>query len=75
MMWFVTENLYGDILSDLTSGLIGGLGLLPSSNLGCGYAMFEAVHGSAPDIGRKGDRKSHSLPVVSLHDAGAHGKE
>ena len=45
---------YGDILSDLTSGLIGGLGLLPSSNLGCGYAMFEAVHGSAPDIAGKG---------------------
>lgn len=50
----VTENLYGDILSDLTSGLIGGLGLLPSSNLGNGYAMFEAVHGSAPDIAGKG---------------------
>lgn len=50
----VTENLYGDILSDLTSGLIGGLGLLPSSNLGSGYAMFEAVHGSAPDIAGKG---------------------
>ena len=50
----VTENLYGDILSDLTSGLIGGLGLLPSSNLGCGYVMFEAVHGSAPDIAGKG---------------------
>ena len=49
-----TENLYGDILSDLTSGLIGGLGLLPSANLGDGYAMFEAVHGSAPDIAGKG---------------------
>lgn len=44
----VTENLYGDILSDLTSGLIGGLGLLPSSNMGTDFAMFEAVHGSAP---------------------------
>lgn len=50
----VMPNLYGDIVSDLTSGLIGGLGLLPSSNLGCGYAMFEAVHGSAPDIAGKG---------------------
>ena len=50
----VTENLYGDILSDLTSGLIGGLGLLPSANLGDQYAMFEAVHGSAPDIAGKG---------------------
>ena len=46
-------NLYGDIVSDLTSGLIGGLGLLPSSNLGKDYAMFEAVHGSAPDIAGK----------------------
>lgn len=50
----VTENLYGDILSDLVSGLIGGLGLLPSSNLGKDFAMFEAVHGSAPDIAGKG---------------------
>ncbi|MCC8027772.1 MAG: NAD-dependent isocitrate dehydrogenase [Clostridium sp.] len=50
----VMPNLYGDVLSDLTSGLIGGLGLLPSSNLGSGYAMFEAVHGSAPDIAGKG---------------------
>lgn len=49
----VMPNLYGDIVSDLTSGLIGGLGLLPSSNLGTDYAMFEAVHGSAPDIAGK----------------------
>ena len=49
----VMPNLYGDIVSDLTSGLIGGLGLLPSSNLGEDYAMFEAVHGSAPDIAGK----------------------
>lgn len=49
----VMPNLYGDIVSDLTSGLIGGLGLLPSSNLGSDYAMFEAVHGSAPDIAGK----------------------
>ncbi len=49
----VTPNLYGDIISDLTSGLIGGLGLLPSCNLGSEYAMFEAVHGSAPDIAGK----------------------
>ncbi len=50
----VMPNLYGDILSDLTSGLIGGLGLMPSANLGSEYAMFEAVHGSAPDIADKG---------------------
>lgn len=49
----VMPNLYGDIVSDLTSGLIGGLGLLPSSNLGETMAMFEAVHGSAPDIAGK----------------------
>lgn len=49
----VMPNLYGDILSDLTSGLIGGLGLLPSMNLGDEYALFEAVHGSAPDIANK----------------------
>lgn len=49
----VMPNLYGDIVSDLCSGLIGGLGLLPSSNIGKDYAMFEAVHGSAPDIAGK----------------------
>ena len=50
----VTENLYGDILSDLCSGLIGGLGLVPGANLGVDCAIFEAVHGSAPDIAGKG---------------------
>ena len=46
-------NLYGDIISDLTSGLIGGLGLLPSVNMNDEYAIFEAVHGSALDIANK----------------------
>lgn len=46
----LTENLYGDILSDLCSGLVGGLGLVPGANLGADCAIFEAVHGSAPDI-------------------------
>jgi isocitrate dehydrogenase (NAD+) len=46
----LTENLYGDILSDLCSGLIGGLGLVPGANIGADCAIFEAVHGSAPDI-------------------------
>jgi isocitrate dehydrogenase (NAD+) len=50
----VMENLFGDILSDLTSGLVGGLGLSPSANVGYGNAVFEAVHGSAPDIAGKG---------------------
>ena len=49
----VMPNLYGDILSDLASGLIGGLGFLPSANLGKEVSMFEAVHGSAPDIAGK----------------------
>jgi isocitrate dehydrogenase (NAD+) len=46
----VTMNLYGDILSDLAAGLIGGLGLVPGANIGDDLAIFEAVHGSAPDI-------------------------
>jgi isocitrate dehydrogenase (NAD+) len=46
----VMENLFGDILSDLTSGLVGGLGLTPSGNFGDELAVFEAVHGTAPDI-------------------------
>lgn len=46
----VTENLYGDILSDLAAGLVGGLGLVPSANLSKEVGIFEAVHGTAPDI-------------------------
>jgi len=49
----VTTNLFGDILSDLASGLVGGLGLAPGANLGYSAAIFEAVHGSAPDIAGK----------------------
>jgi isocitrate dehydrogenase (NAD+) len=44
------ENLYGDILSDLCAGLVGGLGVVPGANIGDTSAVFEAVHGSAPDI-------------------------
>lgn len=50
----VTENLYGDIVSDLCAGLVGGLGLAPGANIGENCAVFEAVHGSAPDIAGKG---------------------
>ncbi|MFL5451601.1 MAG: isocitrate/isopropylmalate dehydrogenase family protein, partial [Myxococcales bacterium] len=50
----VTTNLFGDILSDLTSGLIGGLGLTSGANIGADTALFEAVHGTAPDIAGKG---------------------
>lgn len=49
----LTENLYGDILSDLCAGLVGGLGMVPGANLGKDMAIFEAVHGSAPDIAGK----------------------
>ena len=50
----VMENLFGDVLSDLCAGLVGGLGLVPGANIGDRYAVFEAVHGSAPDIAGKG---------------------
>ena len=69
----VMPNLYGDIISDLTSGLIGGLGLLPSCNKGDDYAMYEAVHGSAPDIAGKGIANPTALLLSScmmLEDCG-----
>ena len=50
----VTTNLFGDILSDEGAGLVGGLGLIPSANIGNDGALFEPVHGSAPDIAGKG---------------------
>ena len=50
----VTTNLFGDILSDLVAGLVGGLGMTPGANIGANAAIFEAVHGSAPDIAGKG---------------------
>jgi isocitrate dehydrogenase (NAD+) len=50
----VMENLFGDVMSDLCAGLVGGLGVVPGANIGSRYAVFEAVHGSAPDIAGKG---------------------
>jgi isocitrate dehydrogenase (NAD+) len=50
----VMENLFGDVISDLCAGLVGGLGLVPGANIGHRYAVFEAVHGSAPDLAGKG---------------------
>jgi isocitrate dehydrogenase (NAD+) len=50
----VTTNMFGDILSDLMAGLVGGLGMAPGANIGYDAALFEAVHGSAPDIAGKG---------------------
>jgi isocitrate dehydrogenase (NAD+) len=50
----VMENLFGDVMSDLCAGLVGGLGVVPGANIGVRHAVFEAVHGSAPDIAGKG---------------------
>jgi isocitrate dehydrogenase (NAD+) len=58
----VTENLYGDILSDLAAGLVGGLGMAPGANIGSGYAVFEATHGSAPKY--KGLNKVNPLAMI-----------
>ena len=62
----VMENLFGDIVSDLCSGLIGGLGLAPSANIGKDIAVFEAVHGSAPDIAGKGIANPTALLLSSV---------
>ena len=59
-------NLYGDILSDMCAGLIGGLGLTPSANIGADAAVFEAVHGSAPDIAGKGLANPTALLLSSI---------
>jgi isocitrate dehydrogenase (NAD+) len=58
----VTTNMFGDILSDLTAGLVGGLGLIPGANIGEDAALFEAVHGSAPDIA--GQNKANPTAVI-----------
>jgi isocitrate dehydrogenase (NAD+) len=66
----LTENLYGDILSDLCSGLVGGLGLVPGANIGAECAIFEAVHGSAPDIAGQDKANPTALlqsAVLMLH--------
>lgn len=71
----VTENLYGDIISDLCAGLVGGLGLAPGANIGEDCAVFEAVHGSAPDIAGKGIANPTALlmsSVMMLHHLGEH---
>lgn len=71
----VMENLFGDIVSDLAAGLVGGLGLAPSANIGEHAAMFEAVHGSAPDIAGKGIANPTALTLAGammLHHMGDH---
>ncbi|MBL8607909.1 MAG: isocitrate/isopropylmalate dehydrogenase family protein [Myxococcales bacterium] len=69
----VTENLYGDILSDLGAGLVGGLGIVPGANIGESAAVFEAVHGTAPDIAGKDLANPTALiqsAVMMLHHIG-----
>lgn len=61
----VTTNIFGDILSDVASYLVGGLGLVPSANIGDHYALFEPVHGSAPDIAGK----NSANPIAALRSA------
>jgi len=61
----VTTNLFGDILSDLVSGLIGGLGMAPGANIGANAAIFEAVHGSAPDIAGQGKANPVALMLAA----------
>jgi isocitrate dehydrogenase (NAD+) len=61
----VTTNLFGDILSDLVAGLVGGLGLAPAANVGARGAMFEAVHGSAPDIAGQGVANPAALMMAA----------
>ncbi|MHA7000402.1 isocitrate dehydrogenase [Aeromonas schubertii] len=62
----VTTNLFGDILSDLCAGLVGGLGMAPGANIGSGAAIFEAVHGSAPDIAGKNIANPTSVILASV---------
>ena len=59
-------NLYGDVMSDLAAGLVGGLGVVPSGNIGDQAAMFEAVHGTAPDIAGKGLANPTALLLSSI---------
>src|SRR5258708_3792021 len=68
-------NLYGDVMSDLAAGLVGGLGVVGSANIGDQAAMFEAVHGTAPDIAGKGRANPTALlmsAILMLHHLGEH---
>jgi isocitrate dehydrogenase (NAD+) len=62
----VTTNMFGDILSDLCAGLVGGLGMAPAANVGDEVAMFEAIHGSAPDIAGKGIANPTALMLAAV---------
>jgi isocitrate dehydrogenase (NAD+) len=62
----VTTNMFGDILSDLMAGLVGGLGVVPGANIGKDLAVFEAVHGTAPDIAGQGKANPTALLLSGL---------
>jgi isocitrate dehydrogenase (NAD+) len=62
----VLPNLYGDIVSDLAAGLVGGLGIVPGANMGESHAVFEAVHGSAPDIAGQGKANPTALMLSAV---------
>jgi isocitrate dehydrogenase (NAD+) len=62
----VLDNIYGDIVSDLCAGLLGGLGMVPGANIGERTAVFEAVHGTAPDIACKGIANPTALMMSSV---------
>jgi isocitrate dehydrogenase (NAD+) len=70
-----TTNLFGDIISDLCAGLVGGLGLAPGANIGTEAAIFEAVHGSAPDIAGKGIANPCALLLAAGQMLGHLGRE
>ncbi|MFD2719204.1 isocitrate/isopropylmalate dehydrogenase family protein [Hymenobacter monticola] len=73
----VTTNLFGDLLSDLCAGLVGGLGVVAGANIGDNMAIFEAVHGSAPDIAGQGKANPTALlrsALMMLHHLGEHAK-
>jgi isocitrate dehydrogenase (NAD+) len=59
-------NLYGDIVSDIAAGLVGGIGIVPGANMGESHAVFEAVHGSAPDIAGQGKANPTVLMVSAV---------
>lgn len=70
----VTENMFGDILSDLIAALVGGMGMAPSGDIGDKHGLFQPAHGTAPDIAGQGKAKPAGHDVVGRHDAGLVGR-
>jgi isocitrate dehydrogenase len=68
----VLPNLQGDIISDLCAGLVGGLGFAPSANIGDNISIFEAVHGTAPDIAGTTKSESNRLAIKWYYDVAAY---